>query len=70
MRSSVTKHTCSPAKPYCCCSQLADEPSWECPIHGGAMVNRCECGRFVRPHVYEEPPSADAVDPYAGIRES
>lgn len=27
---------------------IADEPSWKCPIHGGAIVNRCACGRYMR----------------------
>lgn len=38
---------------------LADEPSDDCPIHGGAPENRCECGRFVRVR-YERPSLADA----------
>ena len=41
-------HECKPMAPTCCCHQLADEPSWDCPIHGGAIINRCDCGRFVR----------------------
>jgi hypothetical protein len=63
----MKKHKCKPAEPHCTCYMLADEPSWDCPIHGGAIVNRCDCGRFVRPHFYEEPPSTNAVDPSAQL---
>lgn len=44
----ATEHECKPMEPTCCCSMIADEPSEDCPIHGGAVINRCECGRFVR----------------------
>ncbi len=48
-RASVSKapHRCKPMEPWCDCSMIADEPSWDCPIHGGAVINRCDCGRFV-----------------------
>lgn len=59
----MAEHTCAPMKPYCCCSMIADEPSWDCPIHGGAIINRCACGRFVRLRFYGSSASVDAVDP-------
>ena len=62
-------HQCAPMKATCCCSMIADEPSWKCPIHGGAIVNRCECGRFVRPQFHGEPPPPDAVDPVVTERD-
>lgn len=59
----MTKHRCKPHEATCCCYQLADEPSWDCPIHGGGIINRCECGRFVRPTSYGVSQAEDAVDP-------
>ncbi len=53
------EHICKPMKPTCCCWQLADEPDEDCPIHGGGIVNRCECGRYVSPtcfYVEPDPP--------------
>lgn len=40
-------HVCKASAPVCCCSMIADGPSCDCPIHGGAVINRCDCGRFV-----------------------
>jgi hypothetical protein len=54
-------HVCKKAAPVCRCYMLADEPSWDCEIHGGGIDNRCECGRFVR--IFESPKAVDAVDP-------
>lgn len=42
-------HVCKPREPVCCCHMLFDEPSCKCPIHGGGIINRCDCGRFVGP---------------------
>lgn len=39
------------------------EPSWDCPIHGGAIINRCDCGRFVRPRFCGEPATSQVSDP-------
>jgi hypothetical protein len=58
-------HTCKPSEPYCCCSINGLEPSWDCPIHGGALINRCDCGRFVRAKAYFVEPEwawEDVVD--------
>ena len=41
-------YVCKPMEPYCSCYLLADEPSEDCMIHGFAINNRCQCGRFVR----------------------
>jgi hypothetical protein len=56
-------HVCKPSEPYCCCSINWLEPSWDCPIHGGAIINRCDCGRFVRQRFYGEPATSQVSDP-------
>jgi hypothetical protein len=67
--SRAKKHKCTPMMPYCCCSMIADEPSWKCPIHGGAIINRCECGRFVRPIFYGEQFAATHSEPMSVYEE-
>lgn len=44
----MKEHTCKELD-FCICSQLADEPSEDCPIHGhGLLPPRCMiCGRFM-----------------------
>ena len=41
-------HTCK-YTPLCCCRCDADEPNWDCPIHGdGPERETCDvCGRFM-----------------------
>jgi len=49
------EHVCKPAEPVCECWLLADAPADDCPIHGGGVVNRCECGRFISLRPVENP---------------
>lgn len=45
----MPNHECSPVR-YCMCSMDALEPNEQCPVHSGAVSNRCGiCGRYIRP---------------------